>query len=46
MHCVYFPPEVGGMESHVHYLCRALAARGHEVHVVTSRSRPEHYWIN
>ena len=40
VHCVYFPPEVGGLESHVHYLCRGLAARGHEVIVVTSLSRP------
>ncbi len=38
MHCVYFPPEVGGLESHVFHLCRALAARGHEVAIVTSRS--------
>ncbi len=41
MHSVYFPPEVGGLESHVYYLCRGLAARGHRVDVVTSRSRPE-----
>ncbi len=41
MHCVYYPPEVGGLESHVHFLCRALAERGHLVEVVTSRSRPE-----
>lgn len=41
VHCVYFPPEVGGLESHVHYLCRGLAERGHAVTVVTSRSRPE-----
>jgi glycosyltransferase involved in cell wall biosynthesis len=40
MHAVYFPPEVGGMESHVYYLCRALAGEGHRVDVVTSRSRP------
>ena len=41
MHCVYFPPEVGGLESHIYYLCRELAARGHQVEVVTSRSRPD-----
>lgn len=41
MHSVYFPPEVGGLESHVYYLCRALGSMGHDVHVVTSRSRPE-----
>jgi glycosyltransferase involved in cell wall biosynthesis len=40
MHCVYFPPEVGGLESHVFYLCRALAEMGHQVDVVTSRSIP------
>ncbi|MFO8175289.1 MAG: glycosyltransferase family 4 protein [Longimicrobiales bacterium] len=40
VHCVYFPPEVGGLESHVFYLCRALAGMGHEVSVVTSRSQP------
>ncbi len=40
VHCVYFPPEVGGLESHVHYLCRRLAAMGHDVSVVTSLSRP------
>lgn len=39
-HCVYFPPEVGGLESHVYYLCRALVEMGHTVHMVTSRSLP------
>lgn len=40
VHCVYFPPEVGGLESHVYYLCRALVGMGHQVEVVTSRSQP------
>ena len=40
MHCVYFPPEVGGLESHVFYLCRAMAAQGHRVDMVTSLSQP------
>jgi len=40
MHCAYFPPEVGGLESHVYYLCKAMAERGHRVDMVTSLSRP------
>lgn len=40
MHCLYFPPEVGGLESHVYHLCAALARRGHRVGIVTSRSQP------
>lgn len=40
MHCVYHPPEVGGLESHVFHLGRALVEKGNEVHVVTSRSQP------
>lgn len=40
MHCVYFPPEIGGLESHVYYLCKAMAERGHRVDMVTSISQP------
>jgi glycosyltransferase involved in cell wall biosynthesis len=39
--CIYFPPEVGGLESHAFYLCRELVRRGHFVTMVTSRSQPE-----
>jgi glycosyltransferase involved in cell wall biosynthesis len=38
--CIYFPPEVGGLESHAFYLCRELVRLGHYVTMVTSRSRP------
>ena len=38
--CIYFPPEVGGLESHAFYLCRELVRMGDEVTMVTSRSRP------
>ncbi len=34
-HCVYFPPEVGGLESHVYELARGLVEEGHEARVVT-----------
>jgi glycosyltransferase involved in cell wall biosynthesis len=37
--CIYFPPEVGGLESHVFYLCRDLVRFGHEVTMVTSHSK-------
>lgn len=40
LHCIYYPPEVGGLESHVAGLAAGLVARGHEVRVVTSRSLP------
>jgi glycogen(starch) synthase len=38
--CIYFPPEVGGLESHAWYLCRDLVRHGHDVTMVTSRSLP------
>ena len=37
--CIYFPPEVGGLESHAFYLCRELVRLGHEVTMVTSHSK-------
>lgn len=40
-HCVYYSPEVGGLESHVRGLAEGLVKRGHEVRVVTSKSRPD-----
>ncbi|HEX6558757.1 MAG TPA: glycosyltransferase family 4 protein [Longimicrobiales bacterium] len=39
--CIYFPPEVGGLESHAFYLCRDLVRLGNDVTMVTSRSRPD-----
>jgi glycosyltransferase involved in cell wall biosynthesis len=39
--CIYFPPEVGGLESHAYYLCRELVRMGHKVTMLTSRSKPE-----
>jgi glycosyltransferase involved in cell wall biosynthesis len=38
--CLYFPPEVGGLESHAYYLCRELVRLGHDVTMMTSLSRP------
>jgi len=37
-HCIYFPPEVGGLETHAFTLAKAMVEMGHSVHVVTSRS--------
>ena len=34
--CAYYPPHVGGYERNVHELCWRLAAKGHDVLVVTS----------
>jgi glycosyltransferase involved in cell wall biosynthesis len=39
--CIYFPPEVGGLESHTYYLCTELVRLGHSVTMVTSRSLPQ-----
>jgi glycosyltransferase involved in cell wall biosynthesis len=38
--CIYFPPEVGGLESHAYYLCRELVKLGHHVTMMTSLSQP------
>ncbi len=39
LHCVYYSPEVGGLESHVSGLAVGLVKRGIEVRVVTSKSQ-------
>lgn len=39
--CIYFPPEVGGLESHAYYLCRELVRLGDDVTMITSRSQSE-----
>ncbi len=39
MQCLYYPPEVGGLESHVAGLSEGLARRGHIVDMLTSRSQ-------
>ena len=39
--CIYYPPEVGGLESHAYFLCRDLVRLDHTVTMVTSRSLPE-----
>ena len=41
MQCLYYPPEVGGLESHVRGLAEGLVRCGHRVLMLTSRSRPE-----
>ncbi|MCK5832826.1 glycosyltransferase family 4 protein [bacterium] len=38
VHSIYFPPEVGGLESHIYTLAKTQIEKGHSVHVVTSRS--------
>jgi glycosyltransferase involved in cell wall biosynthesis len=44
MPSIYFPPRVGGIESHVFYLARELARRGHVVEVITTRTEPGSPW--
>ena len=39
MHCLYFPPEIGGLESHVFHLCKGLVKAGCDVSIVTSSSQ-------
>lgn len=38
VHSIYFPPEVGGLETHAYTLARSQIKMGHSVRVVTSRS--------
>jgi glycosyltransferase involved in cell wall biosynthesis len=39
--CIYFPPEVGGLESHCYYLCKELVRLGDDVTMITSKSKPQ-----
>jgi glycosyltransferase involved in cell wall biosynthesis len=39
LQCLYYPPEVGGLESHAAGLSEGLARSGHDVHMLTSRSK-------
>jgi glycosyltransferase involved in cell wall biosynthesis len=41
MPTIYYPPRVGGIESHVYYLARELARREHRVTVVTTKTEPD-----
>jgi glycosyltransferase involved in cell wall biosynthesis len=45
MPSIYFPPRVGGIESHVYYLARELVRRGHAVEVVTTRTERASPWM-
>ncbi len=38
VHSIYFPPEVGGLETHAYTLARSQIKMGHAVRVITSRS--------
>jgi glycosyltransferase involved in cell wall biosynthesis len=40
LQCLYYAPEVGGLESHVAGLAEGLARHGHYVDMLTSRSQP------
>jgi glycosyltransferase involved in cell wall biosynthesis len=44
MPSMYFPPRVGGIESHVYYLARELVRKGNNVDVVTTRTEPGSRW--
>lgn len=41
-----YPPAIGGSEQYIADLSEALAARGHQVDVFTSRARDFHTWRN
>jgi glycosyltransferase involved in cell wall biosynthesis len=44
MPTIYFPPRVGGIESHTFYLARELARRGHRVTVITTKTERQSPW--
>ncbi len=44
MPTIYFPPRVGGIESHVYSLAKELARNGHSVTIITTRTEKASPW--
>jgi len=44
MPTIYFPPRVGGIESHVHSLAKELVRKGHQVTIITTRTESDSPW--
>ncbi len=44
MPTIYFPPRVGGIESHVYSLAKQLVTNGHKVTVITTKTEKSSPW--